>query len=89
MRHPTVNRGNITDESVYDSLMSAPVLNSPQSGVLGMHPIRKRTRVVDAKIEIRPMMDLALTHNHRVVDGKEALEDPTCLKLDLRRGPTE
>ena len=73
--------------------MSTPILNSPQSGVLGMHKIQKRPVVVDDKIEIRSMMYLALSYDHRLVDGREAvtflvrvkenLEDPQRLLLDI------
>ncbi|WP_152046510.1 2-oxoglutarate dehydrogenase complex dihydrolipoyllysine-residue succinyltransferase [Aureimonas psammosilenae] len=83
----------ITNGGVYGSLMSTPILNSPQSGILGMHKIQERPVVVGGKIEIRPMMYLALSYDHRIVDGKEAvtflvrvkdsLEDPERLVLDL------
>jgi 2-oxoglutarate dehydrogenase E2 component (dihydrolipoamide succinyltransferase) len=83
----------ITNGGVYGSLMSTPILNVPQSGILGMHKIQERPVAVAGKIEIRPMMYLALTYDHRVVDGKEAvtflvrvkeaLEDPARLVLDL------
>jgi len=83
----------ITNGGVYGSLMSTPILNAPQSGILGMHKIQERPVVVGGKIEIRPMMYLALSYDHRVVDGKEAvtflvrvkeaLEDPARLVLDL------
>jgi 2-oxoglutarate dehydrogenase E2 component (dihydrolipoamide succinyltransferase) len=83
----------ITNGGVYGSLMSTPILNAPQSGILGMHKIQERPMVVGGKIEIRPMMYLALSYDHRVVDGKEAvtflvrvkeaLEDPARLVLDL------
>jgi 2-oxoglutarate dehydrogenase E2 component (dihydrolipoamide succinyltransferase) len=83
----------ITNGGVYGSLMSTPILNAPQSGILGMHKIQDRPVVVAGKIEIRPMMYLALSYDHRVVDGKEAvtflvrvkeaLEDPARLVLDL------
>jgi 2-oxoglutarate dehydrogenase E2 component (dihydrolipoamide succinyltransferase) len=83
----------ITNGGVYGSLMSTPILNAPQSGILGMHKIQDRPVVVGGKIEIRPMMYLALSYDHRVVDGKEAvtflvrvkdvLEDPGRLVLDL------
>ncbi len=83
----------ITNGGVYGSLMSTPILNAPQSGILGMHKIQERPVAVAGKIEIRPMMYLALTYDHRVVDGKEAvtflvrvkdaLEDPARLVLDL------
>jgi 2-oxoglutarate dehydrogenase E2 component (dihydrolipoamide succinyltransferase) len=83
----------ITNGGVYGSLMSTPILNAPQSGILGMHKIQERPMVVGGRIEIRPMMYLALSYDHRVVDGKEAvtflvrvkeaLEDPARLVLDL------
>jgi 2-oxoglutarate dehydrogenase E2 component (dihydrolipoamide succinyltransferase) len=83
----------ITNGGIYGSLMSTPILNAPQSGILGMHAIKERAMVVGGKIEIRPMMYLALSYDHRVVDGagavtflvkvKEALEDPQRLLLDL------
>jgi 2-oxoglutarate dehydrogenase E2 component (dihydrolipoamide succinyltransferase) len=83
----------ITNGGVYGSLMSTPILNAPQSGILGMHKIQERPIAVAGKIEIRPMMYLALSYDHRVVDGreavtflvrvKEALEDPARLVLDL------
>jgi 2-oxoglutarate dehydrogenase E2 component (dihydrolipoamide succinyltransferase) len=83
----------ITNGGIYGSLMSTPILNSPQSGILGMHKIQERPMVVGGKIEIRPMMYLALSYDHRVVDGKEAvtflvrvkesLEDPARLVMDL------
>src|SRR6516165_1089609 len=77
----------------FGSLMSTPILNAPQSGILGMHKIQERPMVVGGKIEIRPMMYLALSYDHRLVDGREAvaflvrvkecLEDPARLVLDL------
>jgi 2-oxoglutarate dehydrogenase E2 component (dihydrolipoamide succinyltransferase) len=83
----------ISNGGVYGSLMSMPILNAPQSGILGMHKIQERPVVVAGKIEIRPMMYLALTYDHRVVDGqgavtflvrvKENLEDPARIVLDL------
>ncbi len=83
----------ITNGGVYGSLMSTPILNPPQSGVLGMHRIEERPVVVDGQIVIRPMMYLALSYDHRVVDGqgavtflvhvKEAIEEPQRLLLDL------
>ena len=83
----------ISNGGVYGSLMSTPILNPPQSGVLGMHRIEERPVVVDGKIIARPMMYLALSYDHRLVDGKEAvtflvrvkeaLEDPERLLLDL------
>ena len=83
----------ITNGGVYGSLMSTPILNAPQSGILGMHKIEERPVAVGGKVEIRPMMYLALSYDHRIVDGreavtflvrvKEALEDPARLVLDL------
>jgi 2-oxoglutarate dehydrogenase E2 component (dihydrolipoamide succinyltransferase) len=83
----------ISNGGVYGSLMSSPILNPPQSGILGMHKIQDRPMVINGKIEIRPMMYLALSYDHRIVDGKgavtflvrvkDALEDPRRLLLDL------
>src|ERR1700722_14264461 len=83
----------ITNGGVYGSLMSTPILNAPQSGILGMHKIQDRPMVVGGKIEVRPMMYLALSYDHRIVDGREAvtflvrvkecLEEPARLVLDL------
>jgi 2-oxoglutarate dehydrogenase E2 component (dihydrolipoamide succinyltransferase) len=83
----------ISNGGVYGSLMSTPILNAPQSGILGMHKIQERPVVVAGKIEARPMMYLALSYDHRIVDGREAvtflvrvkdvLEDPARLVLDL------
>ena len=83
----------ITNGGVYGSLMSTPILNAPQSAILGMHKIEDRPVAIGGKVEIRPMMYLALTYDHRIVDGKEAvtflvrvkeaLEDPARLLLDI------
>ena len=83
----------ISNGGVYGSLMSTPILNAPQSGILGMHKIQERPIAVGGKVEIRPMMYLALSYDHRIVDGqqavtflvrvKENLEDPARLVLDL------
>ena len=83
----------ISNGGVYGSLMSTPILNSPQSGILGMHKVQERPVVVDGEIVVRPMMYLALSYDHRIVDGKEAvtflvrikecLEEPDRLTLDL------
>ncbi len=83
----------ISNGGVYGSLMSSPILNPPQSGILGMHKIQDRPMVVNGEIRIRPMMYLALSYDHRIVDGKgavtflvrvkEALEDPRRLLMDL------
>jgi 2-oxoglutarate dehydrogenase E2 component (dihydrolipoamide succinyltransferase) len=83
----------ISNGGVYGSLMSTPILNAPQSGILGMHKIQERPVVHGGKIEARPMMYLALSYDHRIVDGREAvtflvrvkegLEDPARMVLDL------
>ncbi|HSI37220.1 MAG: 2-oxoglutarate dehydrogenase complex dihydrolipoyllysine-residue succinyltransferase [Phycisphaerae bacterium] len=83
----------ITNGGVFGSLLSTPILNPPQSGILGMHTIQKRPMVINDKIEIRPMMYLALSYDHRIVDGKDAigflvrvkqlLEDPARLMLEV------
>ncbi|WP_237214315.1 2-oxoglutarate dehydrogenase complex dihydrolipoyllysine-residue succinyltransferase [Falsiroseomonas oryziterrae] len=83
----------ITNGGIYGSLMSTPILNPPQSGILGMHKIQERPMVVGGKIEARPMMYIALSYDHRIVDGKEAvsflvrvkeaIEDPRRLMLDV------
>jgi 2-oxoglutarate dehydrogenase E2 component (dihydrolipoamide succinyltransferase) len=83
----------ITNGGIYGSLMSTPILNAPQSGILGMHKIQDRPMVVAGKVEVRPMMYLALSYDHRIVDGREAvtflvrvkecLEEPARLVLDL------
>ena len=83
----------ISNGGVYGSLMSTPILNAPQSGILGMHKIQERPMAVEGQVVIRPMMYLALSYDHRIVDGKEAvtflvrvkesLEDPQRLVLDL------
>ena len=84
---------SITNGGVYGSLMSTPILNPPQSAILGMHKIQDRPVAIGGKVEIRPMMYLALSYDHRIVDGKEAVsflvrvkedvEDPRRLLLDL------
>ena len=83
----------ITNGGVYGSLMSTPILNAPQSGILGMHAIKERAVVVNGEVVARPMMYLALSYDHRIVDGQEAvtflvrvkecLEDPERLVIDL------
>ena len=83
----------LSNGGIYGSLMSSPILNSPESGILGMHKIQERPMVIGGKIEIRPMMYLALSYDHRIVDGKgavtflvrvkENLEDPRRLLIDL------
>jgi len=74
-------------------LMSTPIINPPQSGILGMHKIQERPMVINGEIKIRPMMYLALSYDHRIIDGKEAvtflvrikelLEDPRRVGLDI------
>ena len=83
----------ISNGGVYGSLMSTPILNAPQSGILGMHKIQERPMAINGQVVIRPMMYLALSYDHRIVDGKEAvtflvrvkenLEDPQRTILDL------
>jgi 2-oxoglutarate dehydrogenase E2 component (dihydrolipoamide succinyltransferase) len=83
----------ITNGGIYGSLMSTPILNPPQSGILGMHKIQDRPMAVGGKVEIRPMMYIALSYDHRIVDGKEAvsflvrvkeaIEDPRRLMLEV------
>ena len=83
----------ITNGGTYGSLMSTPILNAPQSGILGMHNIVQRPMAINGEVKIRPMMYLALSYDHRIVDGKEAvtflvrvkehLEDPQRFLLDL------
>jgi len=83
----------ISNGGVYGSLLSTPILNTPQSGILGMHKIMARPMAVDGKVEIRPMMYLALSYDHRAIDGKEAvtflikvkecIEEPKKLPLDF------
>ena len=84
---------SITNGGIYGSLMSTPILNPPQSAILGMHKIQDRAMVIGGKVEVRPMMYLAVSYDHRIVDGKEAvsflvrvkenIEDPRRLLLDL------
>ncbi len=83
----------ISNGGIYGSLMSTPILNAPQSGILGMHKIQERPIAMNGQVVIRPMMYLALSYDHRIVDGKEAvtflvrlkegLEDPQRALLDL------
>ena len=83
----------ISNGGVFGSLLSTPIINPPQSAVLGMHRIEERPVVRDGQIVVRPMMYLALSYDHRLIDGreavtflvrmKEALEDPTRLLIDL------
>jgi 2-oxoglutarate dehydrogenase E2 component (dihydrolipoamide succinyltransferase) len=83
----------ITNGGVFGSLMSTPIVNSPQSAILGMHKIQERPMVVDGQVVARPMMYIALTYDHRIIDGREAvlflvtvkecLEDPARLLLQI------
>lgn len=83
----------ITNGGVFGSLMSTPILNPPQSGILGMHKIQQRPMAIDGKVEVRPMMYVALTYDHRLIDGREAvtflvrvkecIEDPERILLDI------
>ncbi|MBL4895127.1 MAG: 2-oxo acid dehydrogenase subunit E2, partial [Emcibacter sp.] len=83
----------ISNGGIFGSLLSSPILNAPQSGILGMHAIKERVMVENGQMVIKPMMYLALSYDHRVVDGrgavtflvrvKECLEDPQRLVLDL------
>jgi 2-oxoglutarate dehydrogenase E2 component (dihydrolipoamide succinyltransferase) len=83
----------ITNGGVFGSLLSTPILNRPQSAILGLHKIQERPMAVDGQVEVRPMMYLALSYDHRVIDGREAvtflvrvkenIEDPDRLLLDM------
>ena len=83
----------ITNGGVFGSLMSTPILNPPQSAILGMHSIKDRPVAINGKVEIRPMMYVALSYDHRLIDGKESvsflvavkelLEDPARLLLEV------
>ena len=83
----------ITNGGVYGSLMSTPILNPPQSGILGMHATKERAVAIDGKVEVRPMMYVALSYDHRVIDGREAvtflvrvkecIENPERILLDV------
>ena len=83
----------ITNGGVFGSLVSTPIINEPQSAILGMHTIQERPVAIDGKVEIRPMMYLALSYDHRVIDGstsvtflvkvKQLLEDPVKLLMEL------
>jgi 2-oxoglutarate dehydrogenase E2 component (dihydrolipoamide succinyltransferase) len=82
----------ITNGGIFGSLMSTPILNTPQVGILGMHKIQERPMVVDGEVQVRPMMYLALSYDHRIIDGadavrflvrvKELIEDPESLLLE-------
>jgi 2-oxoglutarate dehydrogenase E2 component (dihydrolipoamide succinyltransferase) len=84
---------SITNGGIFGSMMSTPILNQPQSAILGMHSIQQRPMAVDGEIKIRPMMYLAMTYDHRIIDGKDSvqflvtikqlLEDPSRLLLQV------
>ena len=83
----------ITNGGIFGSLLSTPILNPPQSGILGMHKIQERAMVVNGEVRVRPMMYVALSYDHRIIDGREAvtflvrvkeyIEDPERLLLDV------
>ena len=83
----------ITNGGVYGSLLSTPILNPPQSAILGMHKIQQRPMAVNGEVVIRPMMNLALSYDHRLIDGKDAvqflvaikelIEDPAKILLEI------
>jgi 2-oxoglutarate dehydrogenase E2 component (dihydrolipoamide succinyltransferase) len=83
----------ISNGGVFGSLMGTPIINRPQSAILGMHAIKDRAVVVDGKVEVRPMMYVALTYDHRLIDGREAvtflvkvkdiIEDPARMILEI------
>ena len=75
----------ITNGGIYGSMMSTPILNPPQSAVLGMHNIIQRPVVIDGNIEIRPIMYLALSYDHRIIDGKEAVSFLKIVKESLEQ----
>jgi len=93
MEEMTGGTFTITNGGGFGSMLSTPILNEPQSAILGMHNIKERPVAIDGKVEIRPMMYLALSYDHRVIDGsssvtflvkvKELLEDPVLLFLDI------
>ena len=73
----------ITNGGIFGSMLSTPILNPPQSGILGMHAIQQRPMAIDGEVEIRPMMYVALTYDHRIVDGREAVQFLVSLKQSL------
>ena len=76
----------LTNGGIFGSMMSTPIINPPQSGILGMHSIQQRPVAVDGEVEVRPMMYLALTYDHRIVDGREAVQFLVAIK-DLLEDP--
>jgi 2-oxoglutarate dehydrogenase E2 component (dihydrolipoamide succinyltransferase) len=93
MQDMTGGTFTISNGGVYGSLLSTPIINPPQTGILGLHKIQDRPMAINGKVEIRPMMYIALSYDHRIIDGgeavtflvkiKEAIEDPQRLLLDL------
>ncbi|MEM6338974.1 MAG: 2-oxo acid dehydrogenase subunit E2, partial [Pseudomonadota bacterium] len=93
MKELTGGTFSITNGGVYGSLLSTPIINPPQTGIIGLHATQERPVAIDGKVEIRPMMYIALSYDHRVIDGKdavtflvkvkEAIEDPERLLLDM------
>ena len=75
----------ISNGGVYGSLLSTPIINPPQSGILGMHNIIERPIALDGKVEIRPMMYLALSYDHRIIDGKESVGFLVAIKEALEK----
>jgi 2-oxoglutarate dehydrogenase E2 component (dihydrolipoamide succinyltransferase) len=73
----------ITNGGIFGSMMSTPILNPPQSGILGMHAIQERPMAVDGQVVVRPMMYVALTYDHRIIDGKEAVQFLVSIKQSL------
>jgi 2-oxoglutarate dehydrogenase E2 component (dihydrolipoamide succinyltransferase) len=83
----------ISNGGVFGSMMGTPIINTPQAAILGMHAIKERAVVINGKVEVRPMMYVALTYDHRIIDGreattflvkiKEAIEDPARLLLNV------
>ena len=93
MKELTGGTFSITNGGVYGSLLSTPIINPPQTGIIGLHATQERPVAINGKVEIRPMMYIALSYDHRVIDGKdavtflvkvkEAIENPERLLLDL------
>jgi 2-oxoglutarate dehydrogenase E2 component (dihydrolipoamide succinyltransferase) len=75
---------SITNGGIFGSMLSTPILNPPQSAILGMHSIQQRPVVIDGEIVVRPMMYLALTYDHRIIDGKEAVQFLVTIKNVLQ-----
>ena len=73
----------ITNGGIFGSMLSTPILNPPQSGILGMHAIQQRPMAIDGEVEVRPMMYVALTYDHRIVDGREAVQFLVSIKQSL------